>query len=149
MDRKKKIYILYAAIFVSTMVFGAVNYLIKLAEIKRSNVPIYKYAAILPNDLKEMMKQNSELIIVDTRIKEHFNEGHIKGAANLSYTSLKEMNKVLEKEKSKDIVVYSEDGERSRKICEVLVNLGYSKISNLDSGIKGWTDSGGEVVKEP
>ena len=59
------------------------------------------------------------------------------------------MNKILEKEKSKDIVIYSEDGERSRKICEVLVNLGYSKISNLDSGIKGWSDSGGEVVKEP
>ncbi|MFZ3065122.1 MAG: rhodanese-like domain-containing protein [Nitrospirota bacterium] len=149
MDRKKKIYILYAAIFVSTMVFGAANYLLKIAEVKRGKVPVYKYAAILPNDLKEMMKQNSELIIVDTRIKEHFNEGHIKGAVNLSYTSLKSMNKVLQKEKSKDIVIYSEDGERSRKICEILVNLGYSKISNLDSGIKGWIDSGGEVVKEP
>ncbi len=149
MDRKKKIYLLYAAIFGLTMIFGATKILIMLAETKRSSVPVYKYATILPNDLKEMMKQNSELIIVDTRIKELFNEGHIKGAVNLSYTSLKAMNKVLEKEKSKDIVVYSEDGERSKKICEILVNLGYSKISNLDSGIKGWTASGGEVVKEP
>ncbi|OGW51977.1 MAG: hypothetical protein A2Z50_04980 [Nitrospirae bacterium RBG_19FT_COMBO_42_15] len=149
MDRKKKIYILYTAIFVSIMIFGAANILIKRAEIMPSKIPVYKYAAILPNDLKEMMKQNSELIIVDTRVKEHFNEGHIKGAANLPYISLKAMNKVLEKEKSKDIVVYSEDGDRSRKICEVLVNLGYSKISNLDNGIKGWTDSGGELVKEP
>ena len=47
--------------------------------------------------LREMIKQNSELIIVDTRIKEHFKEGHIKGAVNLSYTSLKSMNKILEK----------------------------------------------------
>src|SRR4030067_3746050 len=148
MDRKKKIYILYTAIFVSIMIFGAANILIKRAEIMPSKIPVYKYAAILPNDLKEMMKQNSELIIVDTSVKEHFNEGHIKGAANLPYISLKAMNKVLEKEKSKDIVVYSEDGDRSRKICEVLVNLGYSKISNLDNGIKGWTDSGGEGGKE-
>ena len=41
MDRKKKIYILYAAIFVSTMIFGAANYLLKIAS-KRGNVPVYK-----------------------------------------------------------------------------------------------------------
>ncbi len=108
---------------------------------------VYTCITISPKELKEMMKQNSELIIVDTRIKEHFNVGHIKSAVNLSYTSLRAMNKVLEKEKSKDIVVYSEDGERSRKICEILVNLGYSKINNLDSGVKGWIESGGKIEK--
>ena len=51
MDRKKKIYILYAAIFVSTMISGAANHLLKIAEVSAA-MPVYKYAAILPNDLK-------------------------------------------------------------------------------------------------
>ena len=102
MDRKKKIYILYAGYLCFNYgIDGAANYLLKIAEFKRGNMPVYEYAAILPKDLKEMMKQNSELIIVDTRIKEYYDEGHIKGAANLPYTSLKAMNKALQKEKIK------------------------------------------------
>lgn len=147
MERKTKIYLLYGGLFGLIIVVAITNYLIKLAELKRSNIPVYEYSAISPKELKEMMNKDKELIIVDTRVEEYFNEGHIKGAINLPYTSMKGMNKALKKELSKDIVVYSEDGDRSKKICEILVTLGYSKLKNLEGGIKGWTDSGGEVVK--
>jgi rhodanese-related sulfurtransferase len=147
MERKTKIYLLYAGLFVLIIVIALTNYLFKLAEFKRSNIPVYEYAAISPKELKEMMNKDKELIIVDTRIKEYYNEGHIKGAINLPYTSMKGMNKALKNDLAKDIVVYSEDGDRSKKICEILATLGYSKLKNLEGGIKGWIDSGGEVVK--
>ncbi|MBI3354888.1 MAG: rhodanese-like domain-containing protein [Nitrospirae bacterium] len=148
MERKKKIYLLYAGIFISIIAIAITNYLIKMAEMRRS-MPVYTYLSISSKELMDMMKQNNELIIIDTRIKELYEEGHIKGAANFSYTSLRAMDKVLKKELSKEIVFYSEDGDRSRKICDVLVTLGYSKLKNLEGGIKGWKEAGGEVVKEP
>ena len=148
MERKKKIYLLYAGLFVLIIAIALTNYLFKLAEFKRSNIPVYEYAAISPKELQEMMNKNKELIIVDTRIKDYYDEGHIKGAANLPYTSMKAMDKALKKRKSEDIVLYSEAGDRSKKICEILGMLGYSKLKNLDGGIKGWKESIGEVVKE-
>ncbi|MBI3584597.1 MAG: rhodanese-like domain-containing protein [Nitrospinae bacterium] len=146
MDTKKKIYLQYAAIFIFTMLFGAILFIIKTSDIWRSSLPKYEYSTILPKELLEMMNQNKELIIIDTRIKEYFKKGHIKGAANLPYTSMKTMTKLLKNEMLKDIVIYSEDGERSKKICEILTNLGFSKIKNLHGGIKNWIDSGGEIV---
>ncbi|OGV96661.1 MAG: hypothetical protein A3I04_02640 [Nitrospinae bacterium RIFCSPLOWO2_02_FULL_39_110] len=147
MDTKKKIYLQYTAIFILTIVLGGILFIIKTSDIWRSSLPKYEYATILPKELLEMMNQNKELIIIDTRIKEYFKKGHIKGAVNLPYTSMKTMNKVLKNEMLKDIVIYSEDGERAKKICDILTNLGFSRIKNLHGGIKNWIDSGEEIVK--
>ena len=147
MDRRKKIYIQYAGIFILTIVLGGILFIIKTSDIWRSSLPKYEYTTILPKELLEMMNQNKELIIIDTRIKEFFNKGHIRGAVNLPYTSMKTMNKVLKNDMSKDIVIYSEDGERSKKICDILTNLGFSRIKNLHGGVKNWTESGEEIVK--
>ncbi|MEK6692765.1 MAG: rhodanese-like domain-containing protein [Nitrospirota bacterium] len=174
MDRKKRIYIQYAIIFILIMVFGITTFLMKTADVwtgseieqfirrysggtanfltrkddsKRRNLSNYKYETISPKEFMNFMNQKTELIIIDTRIKEDFNKGHIRGAINLSYINLKKMNKVLEKEKDKEIFVYSEDGERAKTICEILSSLGFSKIRNIDGGITGWINSGGEVVK--
>lgn len=144
MERKKKIYLLYTGIFISIIAIAITITLIKMAEMRRS-MPVYTYITISPKELMDMMKQNNELIIIDTRIKELYEDGHIKGAANFPYTN--SMNKVLKKKLSKEIVIYSEDGDGSRKICDVLVTLGYSKLKNLDGGIKGWKDAGGEIEK--
>ncbi len=147
MDSRKKIYIQYAAIFVLIMVLGSINFIIKTSDVWRGNLTAYEYTTIMPKELVDSMNQNKELIIIDTRIKEYFKEGHIKGALNLSHTNMKTMNKVLRKDMAKDIVIYSEDGEMAKKICNILTNLGYSKIKNLHGGIKNWIDSGGEVIK--
>lgn len=147
MDSRKKIYLQYAAIFVLIMVLGSINFIIKTSDVWRGNLTKYEYTTIMPKELIDLINQNSELIIVDTRIKEYFKEGHIKGALNLSHTNMKTMNKVLKKDMAKDIVIYSEDGKMAKKICNILTNLGYSKIKNLHGGMKNWIDSGGEVVK--
>ncbi|MEK6680843.1 MAG: rhodanese-like domain-containing protein [Nitrospirota bacterium] len=146
MERKKKIYLLYAGIFISIIAIAITNYLIKMAEMRRS-MPVYTYLSISPKELMDTMKQNKELTLVDIRVREYYNEGRIKDAVNLPYTSMKAMNKALKNDLSKDIVLYSEDGERSKKYCEILVTLGYSKLKNLDGGIKGWKDAGGEIEK--
>lgn len=147
MERKKLIYIQYAVIFVLIIVFGITNFLIKTSDVWRSKIPRYEYRTISPKDLMGMMDRNNELIIIDTRLAEDFKSGHIKGAINLPSTNLKMTEKALRKEREKEIVIYSEDGERSKATSEILSNLGFSKIRNLDGGIKGWINSGGAAIK--
>ena len=146
-DRKKKIYIQYAAIFILIMVFGVINFLFKTSDIWRSKEPRYEYETISSKDLLNLMNQNKELIIVDARGTEDFKNGHLKGAVNLPFTSLKNMDRALNKDKGKEIVIYCENGERSKKISDILSNLGFSKIRNLDGGVYAWITSGGEIVK--
>ena len=147
MDRKKKIYIQYAVIFILIMVFGIINFLFKTSEVWRSKEPRYEYVTISPKNLLNLMSQNKELIIVDASGEEHFKNGHIKGAMNLPYANLQGMEGVLKENKGKEIVIYCENGERSKKISDVLSNIGFSKIRNLDGGLNAWINSGGEVVK--
>ena len=147
MDRKKKIYLQYAAIFILIMVFGIINFLFKTSDIWRSKEPKYEYITISSKDLLGLMSQNKELIIVDSRATEDFKNGHLNGAVNLPFLSLQNMTRALNKDKGKEIVIYCENGERSKKISDILSNLGFSKIKNLDGGIAAWTNSGGEVVK--
>lgn len=147
MERKKLIYIQYAVIFVLIMVFGITNFLIKTSDVWRKSWNSSKYETIPPKELMNLMTQNNELIIVDTRIKENFNQGHIKGAINLPYTNFKKMSKVLKAEKDMEIFIYSDDSEKAITICEFLSNIGFSKIRNIDSGISGWIYSGGEIVR--
>ena len=146
-DRKKKIYIQYAAIFVLIMVFGIINFLFKTSDVWRSKEPKYEYKTISSEDLLNLMSQNKELILVDTRTEEHFKKGHIKGAMNFPFTNVERMENVLRENRGKEIVIYCENGERSKKISDVLSNLGFSKIRNLDGGVTAWINSGGEVVK--
>ncbi|MEK6589279.1 MAG: rhodanese-like domain-containing protein [Nitrospinota bacterium] len=146
MDRKKKIYIQYTVIFILIILLGIINFLIKTSDIWRSSLPAYEYKTISQKELGEMMSSNNELIIVDTRIKEDFEKGHIKGAISLPYTNFKYMEKSLKGKRDKEIIIYSEDGDRSKKIGDILSNLGFSKIRNLDGGINAWINSGGKVV---
>jgi len=147
MNRKKKIYLQYAVIFALIIVLGIINFIIKTPYIWRSSIPAYEYKTISPEEFREMMNSNSDLIIVDTRIKEDFQKGYIKGAINLPYTNFKNMEKSLKENRDKEIILYSEDGDRSKKICDFLSNLGFSNIMNLNTGINGWVESGGEVVQ--
>lgn len=147
MDRKKKIYIQYTVIFILIMVFGVINFRMKTSDVWRKSPQNLKYETIKPKDLMNRITQKDEPIIVDTRIKEDFKRGHIEGAVNLPYTNFKKMSKVLTPEIKKEIFIYSDDEERSKTICEFLTALGFSKIRNLDGGIIGWVNSGGEIVK--
>ena len=146
MDRKKKIYLQYGAIFIFIMVFGIINFLVKTPEVWRSSMPKYNYATIPPKDLMDLMSRNTEFIIVDARATDDFKNGYIKGATNFPYINLKKMEKALKKDREKIIVIYSEDGKKSKEISDVLSNLGFSNIKNLDGGINGWIAAGGEVV---
>lgn len=147
MDRKKKVYIQYTAIFILIMVFAVINFSIKTSDVWRKRPQDYKYETIKPKDLMNKITQKKDLIIIDTRIKEDFIKGHIKGAVNLPYTNFKIMTKALTPEIKKEIFIYSDDEDRSKTICEFLNALGFSKIRNLDGGINGWVNSEGELVK--
>ena len=85
-------------------------------------------------DFSEVLKQDN-LVLIDVRSKEEYNESHIPRAINIPYDELE--NKV-KYDKDLNIVVYSYNDSRSHLATTVLEKLGYKNIYEGDmSDYKG------------
>lgn len=95
------------------------------------------YSKITSKEAKEMMDQDSSIIILDVRTEEEYNTGHIKGSILIPDTEILEKAEDLLTDKSATILVYCRSGRRSALAAADLVELGYSKVSDF-GGIIDW-----------
>jgi rhodanese-related sulfurtransferase len=104
-------------------------------------------ARIQPKALKEMLDSTSDLVIIDVRTLEEYEEGHISGAFLLPFDQIKEVTaaKTIGGNKNRTVVVYCRTGRRSEIAAATLASLGYTKIFDLGS-IFDWSY---EIVKGP
>lgn len=97
-----------------------------------------------PRQIKDQV-ENNEVILLDVREDNEWNEGHIAGAKHIP---LNKINEETTKEFSKDrpIYTYCRSGGRAGKAESILRDLGFSKAENI-GGIIDWQSAGGELVK--
>ena len=90
--------------------------------------------------------QNSENSkILDVRTPEEFESGFIKESINLNiYDSHLFLEGVKNFLKSDFIHVYCRSGSRSFQACELMKQIGYLNVYNLEGGILNWS---GQVIK--
>ena len=101
-------------------------------ELKRQEIQ-----TITPKQAKEKMTQEENLIILDVRTQEEYQQGYIPKSQLLP---LQELENRVDKEiqdKSTPILVYCRSGVRSKKACEILVKKGYKKVWDM-GGILDW-----------
>ena len=83
---------------------------------------------------KELTK-NSQIILIDVRSNQEYEEGHLNGAININvYNIQNEIDKIV-KNKEKNIIIYCSSGYRSRKAKEILNKMGYTNVYVLKNGI--------------
>lgn len=84
------------------------------------------------------MKQNQDAIIVDVRSNQEFNEGHLPGAINIPYYEIKRNISNFINDKNQEIVVYCQEGVRSKQAYKILKKMNYQKVFNLFKGLDNW-----------
>lgn len=87
--------------------------------------------------MKEMLKTNKNIIIIDVRTEEEYQDNHIPRAINIPLQDIREKIGRIARNKNDVIIVYCEYGGRSRKACNKLEKMGYTNVYNLDGGIEG------------
>ncbi len=87
--------------------------------------------------LEEKIKNKENFTLLDVRTPEEFNEGKISSAILLPMQDLSEenLNKIGINDKTQKIIVYCRSGARSSFACQILENLGFINVSNLEGGI--------------
>ncbi|HUK99490.1 MAG TPA: rhodanese-like domain-containing protein [Nitrospirota bacterium] len=103
------------------------------------------------NDLKKLIDQKADIVILDAQLKDIYDSGHIKGARSLPWKVDLSETDVKNLPKDKLIVVYCDCGPGeadSSDEAAQLLELGFSNVKILgDPSIRGWKKAGYPIEK--
>jgi rhodanese-related sulfurtransferase len=88
--------------------------------------------------------QEVEYIVLDVRQSEEFAEGHVPNAVLIPLGKLEARASELPKDTT--LYVICRSGNRSRQASDILVNLGFKDVRNIDGGFIAWENAGYEVA---
>lgn len=94
------------------------------------------YEQISPQEAKESMDRESDVILLDVRTREEYDSGHIKNAVCLPNEAILGEPEILP-DKGQKILVYCRSGKRSRQAAQKLADMGYKKVLEF-GGILDW-----------
>ncbi|MBW2249424.1 MAG: rhodanese-like domain-containing protein [Deltaproteobacteria bacterium] len=99
------------------------------------------------SDLIVKHKNNPDFIILDVRTPREFKSGHIEKAILLDYYSKMYTEELKRLDKTKTYLIYCRSGNRTGKTLNLIKDMGFSRVYNMDKGIKGWRSKGFPVTK--
>ena len=92
-------------------------------------------------------KGKDELVILDVRSEEEFENNHIPDAINIDFFN-KDFYGILKLlDRSRMYLVYCKSGMFSEKAVMMMKELGFERVHNMEKGIIGWEKSGYPLVK--
>jgi len=104
---------------------------------------------IFPWDVEEIIESNPDVVLVDTREQDEIDALHIKNSIFAPRGILEaccdwgyaETIPKLVSARNQQVVVICRSGNRSALAAKVMQEMGYSNITSMKTGIKGWNDS--------
>jgi len=121
---------------------------VKLVESTNYGLTSNGYADVNVSEAKQMIESNLDLVILDVRTVEEYNEGHIEDAILIPVSELE--GRIDELDEGKETLVYCRSGVRSVTASQILVDNGFSSVYNMLGGITAWRDAACPVyVKYP
>ncbi len=91
-----------------------------------------------PDDLRRMQSSAQDFVLIDVREKEDAARGMIPGAVHISRGVLELNIDQVTTDKSRKIVLYFGGGSRSALSAWMLKKMGFSNVSSLAGGYRGW-----------
>lgn len=96
---------------------------------------------VKPNDFKNQLDEGG-CILLDVRTQREIGQGFIETASFINYPNESFEQKANLMDRETPILVYCHSGGRSAKAAQVLVDMGFQKVYNLEGGIRGWKSEG-------
>ncbi len=95
------------------------------------------YTNISPKDAVDVIKGDSEAVLIDVRTPEEFRVVHIPGSVLIPDYEIKDKIAEVVPDKDTTVIIYCRSGNRSRHAAKVLIDMGYTKVFDL-GGIIDW-----------
>ena len=98
------------------------------------------------DEVRRALWSDDEVLLVDVRERDEWDEGHIPGAVHVPLGEFGEKAAELAGERGREIIMYCLSGGRSSRAAVALAGMGHPKVTDLEGGIGAWGARGGEIV---
>ena len=99
-------------------------------------------------EVQRRLAAGEKLLLVDVREESEWAEGHLPNAVHLGKGILERDVETRFPQAETELILYCGGGYRSAIAADNLQKMGYQKVLSMDGGFRGWTESGGKVVKD-
>ena len=110
-----------------------------LALVDAAKANIREYSI---DEIRVRQQNKDPFVLVDVREESEWQRGHIAGAVHVGKGILERDLETLYPDKTTDLVLYCGGGYRSALAAEAAQKMGYTKVSSMDGGWRGWTTAG-------
>jgi phage shock protein E len=86
------------------------------------------------------------LVVLDVRTPEEFAQGHLADAVNLDFYAADFGDRLAQLDPAISYVLYCRSGNRSGTTAEMMTELGFEEVYEVDGGILAWEADGRPVV---
>jgi len=95
------------------------------------------YQKISPEEAKNKMELDEDVLLLDVRTEQEYKEKHIPGGILVPVDQISMSIEKVITDKDKEIIVYCRSGNRSKSAVNKLLKLGYTNVYDL-GGINNW-----------
>ena len=107
-----------------------------------------KITEISPTDAAAKAKSSSDVVIVDVREKDEFDESHITDAVHMSRGMVELEVEEKFPDRNTTIICHCGGGGRSALAAESLQKMGYKNVRSMAGGLKAWKAAGLPTSKQ-
>ena len=102
---------------------------------------------VTPDEAEKILKSNQNVVVLDVRTPEEFEDGHIKGAQNLDMQDDAFADQVSQLDKNKTYILHCAAGGRSSRVLKQMKKLDFKSIYHMNGGVSAWKEAGKPLVK--
>lgn len=99
-------------------------------------------APLSPGEVDEAIHEGKSIVVIDVREPGEFADGRIPSAKNIPLRDVQA--RAAEIPRDQEVVLVCRSGNRSEVAWEQLLKLGYTRVHNMEGGMKAWQ---GEVTR--
>ena len=96
---------------------------------------------ISQTQLQQVMKNDKQLVVLDVRTVEEFDDGHIPSAVNIPHQELEARLAELSGAKNTQIVIYCRSGRRAEVARLILEKSGFNQLDHLSGDFNEWSSN--------
>jgi len=107
---------------------------------------VASFATVDVHDL-EQLHEDADLLVLDVRTVREFSAGHMPGALNIDVGVLSGSLTQLDGYRDQPVYVSCRTSNRSRVASQILVDAGFSDVTQVLGGFSQWESSGYAVER--
>ena len=98
------------------------------------------------DDAATALASRTDLVLLDVRTPEEFADGHVDGATLIDFYGADFADQLAELDRDASYVVYCRSGNRSGQTVDLMQQLGFTDVQDVEGGVLAWADAGLSLI---